>query len=148
MKKLVLLFLASIIIAACGDTEITIPVSPVSSQAIHDQAVVDTVGYVTTRINTAWPDGDGLVDFNCQLRRGGANGVVAETKWRTEWGTEDLYTTWLIGDVDPGWYEVFCKTTQNGKIIYLVEDFYGNKAQDCVEGCGYIFTAHFEKVKE
>jgi hypothetical protein len=121
------------------------PISPVSPVGLQHVSVHSAPGRVSL-VNPVWPEYPGEpqggdLELLCQLRRGGAQGVVASQARLISWGRTHIPFLWDVSGLEPGWYEVLCRlSAPGGQVLHLIEP----TGQDCVEGCGFGFVEHFK----
>ncbi len=121
------------------------PISPVDLPDARSLSAHSAPGRVSL-VNPAWWDyrgepSAGDLELLCQLRRGGARGIVASQARLVGWGQTDIPFLWDVSRLEPGWYEVLCRlSVPGGKTLYLIN----LDSQDCAEGCAFGFVEHFK----
>ncbi len=130
------------------------PVSPISPLSTQGLAVLgvdadDAVGNGSyemreTVIRPRWSEsalepGD-LVLFECELRPGGSGAAVDGQQFALAYGQERALW-WDVGDLEPGWWEVFCRASAGGRAVVELLGV----SQDCTQDCGFVFVEHWER---
>jgi hypothetical protein len=121
------------------------PISPVEPPDSRSLSAHSAPGRASL-VSPAWEaypgePSAGDLELVCQLRRGGARGVVASQARLVGWGRTHIPFVWDVSGLEPGWYEVFCRlSTSGGEILRLIQV----DSQNCVQGCGFGFVEHFK----
>jgi len=145
--RLTVLILIALILAGCVLPVVSYdpPLSPVSPPPVSRSLGlldVEREPYHVVEVRPDWarvPDAAPMW-VECQLRYAEGRGVVGNQGLYLSY-TEMVATTWKTDDLEPGWYELFCRAYQGGALLPGV---FNAESQDCTEGCGFEFISHWE----
>ncbi len=119
-----LLLLAMLALIGC---QAGAPVSPVATPdtwrpvPLVDFSRSGTGGHRTTTLQPNWIKYEEEIYIECRLMRG--RNQVAENKSFQDWHRESIAMTWILADLAPGQYEVYCRAwNSNDQMLYLFSD--------------------------